>query len=137
MEKTKITVPVLRSNVINLNGRMYTTECLHQMVETFKQNTADGTAMFGEIGYPEERLFTSLEQVSHQVLNLNVEGTTLFGEIQVLDTPQGNMLETLLDSVVFRPRLIGHIQEDNTVRVDQLISFDAINADTDSYKNLL
>ena len=137
MEKTKLTIPVLRSDVVNLNGRMYTTECLHQMVTTFKQNTTDGTPMFGEIGYPEGRSFTSVEQVSHQVLNLNVEGTTLFAEIEVLDTPKGEMLKTLLDSVVFRPRIIGHVQEDHTVRVDQLISFDAVHADTDSYKNLL
>ena len=128
---------VLKSNTVNLNGRMYTDECLEQMVAQFKQKVSDGVQMFGELGYPESTSFTSLERVSHQVENLQVEGDTLFAEIKVLDTPRGKELKTLLDGVVFRPRMIGHVLEDNTVRVDTLISFDAILKETDSYKDIL
>ena len=128
---------VLKSNTVNLNGRMYTDECLEQMVAQFKQKVSNGVQMFGELGYPESTSFTSLERVSHQVENLQVEGDTLFAEIKVLDTPRGKELKTLLDGVVFRPRMIGHVLEDNTVRVDNLISFDAILKETDSYKDIL
>jgi hypothetical protein len=128
---------VLKSNTVNLNGRMYTDECLEQMVAQFKQKVSNGVQMFGELGYPESTSFTSLERVSHQVENLQVEGDTLFAEIKVLDTPRGKELKTLLDDIVFRPRMIGHVLEDNTVRVDNLISFDAILKETDSYKDIL
>jgi hypothetical protein len=93
--------------------------------------------MFGELGYPEETSFTSLERVSHQIENLEIEGDTLFAEIKILDTPRGEELKTLLDGVVFRPRIIGQLLDDNTVRVDNLISFDAIHKETDSYKDIL
>jgi hypothetical protein len=116
---------------------MYTDECLEQMVAQFKQKVSNGVQMFGELGYPESTSFTSLERVSHQVENLQVEGDTLFAEIKVLDTPRGKELKTLLDDIVFRPRMIGHVLEDNTVRVDNLISFDAILKETDSYKDIL
>lgn len=128
---------VLKSNTVNLNGRMYTDECLEQIVTQFKQKVSDGVPMFGELGYPESADFTSLDRVSHQVENLQVEGDTLFAEIKILDTPKGKELKTLLHGVVFRPRMIGHVLEDNTVRVDTLISFDAILKDTDSFKDIL
>ena len=128
---------VLKSNIVNLNGRMYTDECLEQMMTQFKQKVAEGNPMFGELGYPEETSFTSLERVSHQIENLEIEGDTLFAEIKILDTPRGEALKTLLDGVVFRPRMIGHLLDDNTVRVDNLISFDAILKETDSYKDIL
>ena len=128
---------ILKSNTVNLNGRMYTDECLEQMVTQFKQKTSDGVPMFGELGYPESTDFTSLHEVSHQVENLHVEGDTLFAEIKILDTPKGKELKTILDGVAFRPRMIGHVHEDNTVSVDTLISFDAIPKETDSYKDIL
>lgn len=129
---------ILKSNIINLNGRIYTDECLEQIVTQFKQKVSEGIPMFGEFGYPEETSFvTSLERVSHQVLNLEVEGDTLFAEIKILDTTKGDELKTLLDCVVFRPRMIGRVLDDNTVRVESLISFDAILKETDSFKGIL
>lgn len=137
IENHKLTVPVLKSNVINLNGRMYTDECLEQMITAFKEKQLGGVPMFGELGYPEESAFTSLDNVSHQITELYAEGDTLFAELTVLDTPKGEVLKTIMDSVVFRPRTIGHVNDDSTVRIDTLISFDAIDKETDSYKNLI
>jgi hypothetical protein len=136
-ENHKLTVPVLKSNVINLNGRMYTDECLNQMVAAFKENAAEGHPMFGELGYPDGRSFTSLDKVSHQITELYAEGDTLFAELTVLDTPKGEELKTMIGDIVFRPRLIGHVNDDSTVRINKLISFDAIQKETDSYKNLI
>ena len=93
--------------------------------------------MFGELGYPDERTFTFMDNVSHQVTELHTEGDTLFAELTVLDTPKGEELKTMIDDVVFRPRMLGHIQDDLTVKIDTLISFDAINREDDSYKNLI
>ena len=136
-ENHKLTVPILKANVVNLNGYMYTDEALSQMIKAFKEKQSNGVPMFGELGYPDERTFTFMDNVSHQVTELHTEGDTLFAELTVLDTPKGEELKTMIDDVVFRPRMLGHIQDDLTVKIDTLISFDAINREDDSYKNLI
>lgn len=127
--------PLLKADEVNLNGRMYTQEALKQMVESYKEKIQNGSA-FGELGYPSET-FTALDNVSHKITDISIEDKTLFGTIEILDTPKGEELKNIIDNVVFRPRLIGHVLEDNTVKIDTLISFDAIDKETDSYKDIL
>jgi hypothetical protein len=70
-----------------------------------------------------------------------VENNTLYGEIRILDTPEGNKIRDIMAevdrSVVFRSRSTGSVNEDGTVNIEKLISFDAIPKDQDPYKDLI
>jgi hypothetical protein len=108
------------------------------MIKQFKEKVNDGHQMFGELGYP-ENMEVSLNRASHHVSDLYVEGSVLYADIKILDNSNGKTaLKMLVDGAgVLRPRAMGTVNEDRTVNIDQLISFDVISADDDAFKGQL
>lgn len=125
---------VLKSGVLNGNGRIYTKEALEKAVELFKDNQE---TMFGQIGEMEHFSPVDLSKVSHRVNSLIVEDDLLIADIDVLPTPEGDKLKDLLKYVVFRPSIIGNINENKEVEIKELVTFNVIPKETDSFKNLI
>lgn len=133
-----------KADVLNKNGRIYTKEALERMIAQFEERKNLTGCFFGELDYPESsgrEDFTTvlLTNVSHNVKKMWIEEGVLYGEIQILQTPAGEKIKELLQnqSVVFRSRAIGNVNEDGTVEIEKIISFDAVPADTDAFKGLL
>lgn len=151
----KITAELLRIGQKNLNGRIYTRETAEEIVDQFKRKVAEQGHLFGQIGHP-ENLQVSLANVSHNVNDIRIENNRIVGDITVMDTPSGKVLKSLVEigmkdyqgilveivnphggPMVFRPRSIGTVNDDGTVELQELISFDAVPADEDAFKGLL
>lgn len=136
----KITTELLKIGEKNLNGRIYTEEAVNEMVNQFTWIRNTNGVFFGQMGFPED-LDVNLSKVSHSVERIWVENNTLYGEIRILDTPEGNKIRDIMAevdrSVVFRSRSTGSVNEDGTVNIEKLISFDAIPKDQDPYKDLI
>lgn len=81
------------------NGRRYTLEALHSIVEQI--NSRQGVS-FGCIGYP-SNLVVDLHQASHITTNATIINETLHADIEILSTFEGNSLLNNLDMYVFRP----------------------------------
>ena len=126
---------LLRVNEVNQNGRMYTKEAVKQMIEDFERNRDRVGVFYGQMGM-NEGTDINLSKISHTIDELHFDGDRLYGEIKILDTDAGKKLKPLIEEgqVVFRSRSIGSVNEDGTVEVKKLISFDAIPSWEDAFK---
>ena len=128
-----IIVPVIYLNVNNLNNRVYTVSIIEKLLEIFNNKIEHTGQLFGCIGYPSEDNFNivDLEYVSHSTSKIFLEDNILFAEISILDTNSGRKLKNIIDDVVFRPRMVGIVNE--TFIIEDIISFDAVTKDTDAF----
>ena len=70
----------------NANGRIYPEDVLKREVERYQQLIADNRAL-GELNHPESSNL-DLSRISHNIIELHWEGTTLVGKL-VLNTSEG------------------------------------------------
>lgn len=137
--KEIIKATVLKFDEVNLNGRMYSKECFESILGDFNHK-CDKSMVFGQIGYP-DNFDVNLSNASHKVHNVSIdkEKNEAIAEISFLDNDSGKLLKELYDTdqIVFRPRGTGTIDSSGNVDLKQIFSFDAIQKDQDSFKNIL
>ena len=95
---------------INKNGRIYD-------YKDIDLNDLNSHVLYGEIDHP-SRFETSLSEVSHRITKLEMYGDALYGEVKILETPKGHMLEELIkngNKFVFRPRGAGTVNSNGTI----------------------
>ncbi len=121
-----------KANTLNGNGRVYNEEILRREVKNY-QKLIDENRALGELDHPDSSVVT-LEKVSHKVTKLWMEGDDVYGKLQVLPTPAGNILRSLVESGVqvgISSRGLGSVREQNgqTIVEDdfQLICFDMVS----------
>lgn len=148
------------ANQPNLNGRIYSEEVLLDIKKSFDKNKP----LYGEIGFSEESI-TSFKSASHKINSLKLsnkrlprklkkelkkqgvyknwvyskKNNILFAEIEILKTPSGEIARKMIDNDlgVIRPRGFGNIGINGNVENYSLISFDIIDKNEDSFKNLI
>jgi hypothetical protein len=121
-----------RANTLNGNGRMYNEQILRREVKNY-QKLIDENRALGELDHPDSSV-VELSKVSHKVTKLWMEGDDVYGKLQVLPTPAGNILRSLVESGVqvgISSRGLGSVREQNghTIVEDdfQLICFDMVS----------
>lgn len=82
----------------NQNGRVYPRKILQREMENYAKAIRERRAV-GELDHP-ERSTVNLSEVSHLITNALWDGDNVMGEIEVLPTPKGKILESLLESGV-------------------------------------
>lgn len=86
---------VQRADAKNENGRVYPKSVLQREVEKYIAGPIAQNRALGELDHPESSVI-SLKNVCHNIKKLWWEGDDLFGRIEVLNTPSGNILKDLL-----------------------------------------
>ena len=118
----------------NQNGRIYPDEILMREASKYAQTfIADRRAM-GELDHPESSV-VNLKNVSHNVVEMHWEGDDLVGTVEVLPTPNGNILRELFRSRIklgISSRGLGSlkkISESSAIVGDdfELIAFDFVS----------
>lgn len=120
------------ANMVNKNKRLYPYEVLNTNVEKLEE-TVDHRGLFGELDHPTDSII-HLANASHLVTRLWWDGNILMGEGEVLNTPSGKVLKSLIESGVrvgISSRGVGQGQVNNEgVLVIgesyKLITFDAV-----------
>ena len=112
---------VQRADAKNENGRVYPKTILHREVEKYIAGPIAQNRALGELDHPESSVI-SLKNVCHNIKQLRWEGDDLFGRIEVLNTPSGNILKDLLlnnITVGISSRGMGSVKQlgENTVEV--------------------
>jgi hypothetical protein len=112
---------VQRADAKNENGRVYPKSILHREVEKYIAGPIAQNRALGELDHPESSVI-SLKNVCHNIKQLWWEGDDLFGRIEVLNTPSGNILKDLLlnnITVGISSRGMGSVKQlgENTVEV--------------------
>ena len=131
-ETLKFVVPFMRADVVNSNKRLYPRHVLEQAVARL-----DDMRLQGHVGMPNDSLI-HFQSLSHEVKDIGfrkVEGHEwLCGELKVLPTPSGKLLQQMLDadpkSVAFRTCGVGmgKMNEDGVLVIDDSYKFASVNA---------
>ncbi len=78
----------------NANKRIYPFETLRSQVELYIKGPITENRALGELDHPETSVI-NLKNVSHNILKLWFDGKNLYGDIEILPTPSGNILKQL------------------------------------------
>ena len=128
-----LTGVIQRAKSKNQNGRIYPKEVLEREIENYQKIVRDNRAC-GELDHPEDSV-VNLKNVSHIMTQIWWDGEDVMGKCKVLNTPSGQILQSLVQSNVtlgISSRGMGSVHEDrqgNTIVEDDfnLICFDFVS----------
>jgi len=120
-------------NKPNANKRIYGMS-LKREVEKYKKGPIAENRALGELDHPETPV-VNLKNASHNILDLWWQGDDLYGKIEVLPTPSGNILKSLFESgikVGISSRAMGSVTpiDEDLVQVEddlELICWDFVS----------
>ena len=95
----RVTYPVCNINERNANGRIYERGVWDSVVMNEELNTKQqARTLFGHAEHPKDTTQSNLEKVSHVITNtwIDEEKNQAWQEFDVLDTPYGRIVNTLL-----------------------------------------
>jgi len=121
-----------KSDTQNGNGRVYPHNVLMREVKNYQKLVKERRAL-GELDHPDDSVI-NLKNASHMVTDVWWNGKDVMGKVQVLNTPSGGILRSLVESGVklgISSRGMGSVTEGNgaTMVEDdfQLICFDFVS----------
>lgn len=127
-----------RAESKNQNGRIYPKETLMREATKYTQNFVAERRAMGELDHPDSSV-VNLNNVSHNVIEMQWKGNDLVGAVEVLGTPSGNILKELFQSGIrlgISSRGMGSVKEivnedgSNALQVQpdfELIAFDFVS----------
>ena len=87
-----------KSNTLNQNGRVYPNEILEREVRNYQKFIQENRAL-GELDHPDSSV-VELKNASHIVREAHMDGDVCYGTVEILDTPSGKILKSLVSSGV-------------------------------------
>ena len=126
-----------RADTKNQNGRVYPKEILMREAKKYSESFVKQKRAMGELDHPESSV-VNLQNVSHNVTDMNFNGDDLVGTVEVLTTPSGNILRELFKNGIklgISSRGMGSVETvnedgDQVVKVQpdfELIAFDFVS----------
>jgi hypothetical protein len=87
-----------KADTLNQNGRVYPKHILEREVKNYQKFIVENRAL-GECDHPDSSVI-NLKNVSHIVREAHFDGNTVVGTVEILDTPSGKILQSLIESGV-------------------------------------
>jgi len=81
----------------NQNKRIYPFDTMYEQVGNYIENFVKGRGAYGEVDHP-DRSTVELKTASHIITELWWEGKDLYGKVEILPTPSGNILKALFEN---------------------------------------
>lgn len=123
---------IQRSDTLNQNGRVYPRAILEREIINYQKFIKENRAL-GECDHPDTSV-VELKNASHIMREARMEGDNVYGTVELLDTPSGKILQSLIESGVtlgISSRGVGSTKQQNgnlVVQEDfQLICFDIVS----------
>ena len=125
---------IQRAEAKNQNGRVYPKEILLREIKKYVNGPVKERRALGELDHPESSVI-NLQNVSHNVVKIKMVGDDVYGEVEILSTPAGNILKELFRNgitVGISSRGMGSVKEgiNGTVEVQddfELLCFDFVS----------
>ena len=125
---------IQRAEAKNQNGRVYPREILEREINKYIEGPVREKRALGELDHPESSVI-NLQNVSHNVTKIKMMGDDVYGEVEILPTPAGKILQALFASgitVGISSRGMGSVKEGSggTVEVQddfELLCFDFVS----------
>lgn len=109
-----------KAETLNQNGRVYPISILEREVRNYQKFIRENRAL-GECDHPDSSV-VELKKVSHIVREAYMEGNVCYGTVEILDTPCGKILQSLVESGVtlgISSRGVGSTKRDGETQVVQ------------------
>jgi hypothetical protein len=123
---------IQRANTLNQNGRVYPRSILQREVENYQKLIRENRAL-GECDHPDSSVI-ELKNASHIVREAYMQGDDVYGTIEILDTPSGKIIQSLIESGItlgISSRGVGSTSTKGNTQVVQddfqLICFDMVS----------
>lgn len=103
----------LQTEQQNRNGRIYRLPIMEREVKRYNEQYVQKGRALGELGHPDGPT-VNLDRVSHKITELYKDGNNFIGKAQILSTPMGKIVESLLKDGVclgVSSRGIGSLRE--------------------------
>ena len=132
------------AEIKNGNGRYYSKDLWEREIDKYRVLVDENRAM-GELDHPESSVI-NLQNVSHNISDMWWDGDNVMGKIEILPTPNGNILKALIESnitVGVSSRGMGSLQEtDGVLEVQddfELLCWDFVStpSNPDSFMHLI
>ena len=132
------------AEIKNGNGRYYSKDLWEREIDKYRVLVDENRAM-GELDHPESSVI-NLQNVSHNISDMWWDGDNVMGKVEILPTPNGNILKALIESnitVGVSSRGMGSLQEtDGVLEVQddfELLCWDFVStpSNPDSFMHLI
>jgi hypothetical protein len=124
--------PYMVCNEVNKNQRIYEKSDMEREVNRYIKEMVNSKRAMGELNHPTSAE-VNLERACHIVTNLKLEGNYVIGKSQVLSTPMGQIVRSLINDGVkvgMSSRALGKLNEEaggvNRVTDMRLIAVDCV-----------
>ena len=126
---------IQRAEAKNQNGRIYPRGILEREIKKYAEGPVKERRATGELDHPESSVI-NLQNVSHNIVEVKMKGNDVYGKVEILSTPAGNILKELFRSgitVGISSRGMGSVKEnmsEGTVEVQEdfeLLCFDFVS----------
>jgi len=124
-----------RAGVKNQNGRVYPKDVLVRESKKYEENFIKERRAIGELDHPESSV-VNLQNVSHNIVEMHWDQDDLIGTVEILPTPNGNILRELFRSNIrlgISSRGLGTVKKEMHEDADfvqddfELIAFDFVS----------
>jgi hypothetical protein len=108
--------PYMVCNEVNKNQRIYEKTDMEREVNRYIKEMVNTQRAIGELNHPTSAE-VNLERACHIVTNLKMEGNYVIGKSQVLSTPMGQLVRSLINDGVkvgMSSRALGKLNEEST-----------------------
>jgi hypothetical protein len=115
--KLFISGPYMMCETVNKNKRVYSKDDMFKEVSRYTKEMVESKRAMGELNHPESA-DVNLANACHLVTDLKMEGNYVYGKSQVLSTPSGKIVESLIKdgvSVGMSSRALGELKEENGI----------------------
>ena len=109
-----------KADTLNQNGRIYPLVILEREVRNYQKFIRENRAL-GECDHPDSSV-VELKNVSHIIREAYMDGGICYGNVELLDTPCGKILQSLVESGVtlgISSRGVGSTRDDGDSQVVQ------------------
>ena len=117
----------------NRNGRVYPRDLWEKVINSeYVKEMMSSKCLFGEANHPfDDRVEIDLNNVSHAINKLWIDGDSVMAELDLLPTPAGEIINKLIDygsSIGVSSRGAGSVTSDGSVDPDdyQFFTFDLV-----------
>ncbi len=121
-----------RCNTLNQNGRIYPRDILVRELKNYQKLISENRA-WGELDHADNPII-NLKNASHLVKEIWMDGDTVMGKVQIIDTPCGEIVKALIRAggkPGISSRALGSLEERDNAKIVQddlqLVCFDFVS----------
>lgn len=87
----------MQADVVNGNGRNYPLNEIKCAVDNINKRITEGYTIYGELNHP-DNLNIDLNNVSHIITEMKMDGTNAVGKAKIVNTPKGQIVKAIIEA---------------------------------------